>query len=83
MYKVTHASEVGGFVQTLHESGKIFILGNRISDEFAMKLEDISIELMDKTRQNVIKEIKANSDNDLVHQVNSVPHYQNQFSNWE
>ncbi len=42
MYKFTHAAIVDGFVQALGDNGEIFILGIKQSDEFGMKMVDIS-----------------------------------------
>jgi len=83
MHKFTHAISVGGFVQGLKDNGDIFVLGTRSSDEFGMKMIDTTIDLMGKTRQGIVDNLKKTSDPELVEKVNTLSFYQTQVDNYE
>jgi hypothetical protein len=83
MHKFTHAISVGGFVQALKDNGDIFVLGTRPSDEFGMKMIDTTIDLMGKTREGIVDNLKKNSEPELVEKVNTLSFYQAQVDNYE
>lgn len=83
MYKFTHAAIVDGFVQALRDNGEIFVLGTKQSDEFGMKLDDSTISLMGKNKEEIVNNLKENSELDLVEGVNTLSLYQMQVDNYE